>query len=332
MINLKKTGLFLFCLVAVLSLALSSAAIELIYPEDGSWVPYSHLLIIKTGEDPPVAGVSLEINGAKSDILDISSDAYRAAFADFLLLEPSFEPGKNSITLMAHDASGKQIGETKADIYYKSDPYERPPDDFRHYVMHTSQREALCAPCHNMQPTQQQLLESSVEKNPCGTCHRRMLKRKYVHGPAGVFECTFCHDPASRPSKYRYRAGDAKICTECHEEKVEEFSSNEFVHGPVAVGMCSVCHDPHATNFPAQLFRETNVVCIGCHEGVDLNNHVIRSMGGKHPLKGVPDPSSSSGRELSCASCHRPHGGASRVFFSSGTGSAMMLCQQCHQK
>lgn len=332
MINMKKIVLFLFCLVSGLSLSLPASAIELIYPEDGSWVPYSHLMIIKAGEEPPVAGISLEINGAKSDILDVSSDAYRAAFADFLLLEPSFEPGKNSITLKAHDASGKQIGEAKADIYYKNDPYERPPEDFRPYVMHTPQREALCAPCHNMQPTQQQFLESSVEKNPCGTCHRRMLQRKYVHGPAGVFECTFCHDPASKPSKYRYRAGDAKVCNECHEDKVEEFKTNKFVHGPVAIGLCSICHDPHATDYPAQLLQKTNKVCLGCHEGLNLDSHVIRSIGNPHPLEGVPDPTSISGRQLSCASCHGPHGGANRVFFPADISSTMMLCQKCHRK
>ena len=96
--------------------------------------------------------------------------------------------------------------------------------------MHTPQREALCLPCHNMNPTSEQLGESSAEANPCGSCHYRMLQRKYVHGPAGVYECTFCHDPASKPSRYKPVGGDIQICMECHDDKFEEFQNNKFSH------------------------------------------------------------------------------------------------------
>ncbi|NIP32728.1 cytochrome C, partial [candidate division KSB1 bacterium] len=76
----------------------------------------------------------------------------------------------------------------------------------------------------------------------------------------------YCHIPSSRPSKYVAREGDAKVCNECHLDKVKEFKRNKYVHGPVAVGMCSVCHNPHASDYKAQLHDKTNAVCLSCHE------------------------------------------------------------------
>ena len=58
----------------------------------------------------------------------------------------------------------------------------------------------------NMNPDQAELKAEDAAANPCASCHRRMLNEKYVHGPAGVYRCAYCHDPASRPSKYRARS------------------------------------------------------------------------------------------------------------------------------
>ncbi len=309
------------------SFAMHAFALELVYPEDKSWVPYSNLIAIKTGD---INGLTVEINGAKSPRYDIARTRATQGGNDFIKFIPELTPGKNNIILYGHDSSGKVIETVVADIYYREDPYSRIPDGYRPYVMHTPQREALCLPCHNMTPTSEQLEESSVELNPCGSCHYRMLERKYVHGPAGVFECVFCHDPASTPSRYKTFGGDEQICMECHDDKFDEFKNYKFVHGPVSVGMCSICHDPHATDYPGQMFRATNDVCIGCHSNVDLTSHVVRSSN-PHPLGGVPDPLSPS-KEMTCASCHNPHGGANRRFFPADVTSAMMLCQKCHQK
>jgi predicted CXXCH cytochrome family protein len=311
----------------LLSIVTQVSALELIYPEDKTWVPYSHLMVIKTGDVP---GLSIEINGAKSEIFDMVQTRAAQGGNDFVKVVPEFAPGQNLITLYGHNASGGVVTKTEIDIYYREDPYERTPEGYRPYVMHTPQREALCLPCHNMNPTGDQLEESSVELNPCGSCHYRMLERKYVHGPAGVYECVFCHDPMSKPSRYKPVGGDMQICMECHEDKFEAINSDEFVHGPVSVGMCSVCHDPHATNYSGQMFRATNDVCTGCHAAVDLNSHVVRSAN-PHPLGGVPDPLASA-KEMTCASCHDPHGGSSRFFFPADVSSAMALCQKCHQK
>jgi len=314
-------------LLGSLGFPVLAQALELVYPEDGTWVPSSNLMIVRA-ED--VAGLSIEMNGVASEVFDMN--AYRAAAGDFIKMQPDFTSGKNLVVLRGYDVAGKPMTEIKAEIFYRSTLFMRVPDKYRPNIMHTPQREALCVKCHNMTPTKAQLNESTADKNPCGSCHRRMLAKKYAHGPAGVYECVFCHDPDSRPSKYRSRGGDAELCTECHQDKVDAFKENAVVHGPVAVGVCSACHDPHASDVSAQLLLPVNDLCISCHQRVDLKTHVVQGIGRPHPLKGVPDPLS-SGKQLSCASCHNPHGGANRVFFSADVaGSSMKLCQKCHKK
>lgn len=319
----------LFSLGLFLGLIFPSAvmSLELIYPEDGTWVPSSTLMIIHAES---VSGLSIEVNGVPSEVFDM--EGYRAQLGDFVKLQPEFSPGENSIVLRGYDRMGKKLVEVPAKVFFRQGAYERVPVGFRPNIMHTPQREELCVPCHNMSPTEAQLNESSAENNPCGNCHQRMLQKKYVHGPAGVFECVFCHDPKSKPSKYRSLAGDVALCGECHQDKLDDFQGSRFVHGPVAVKVCSPCHDPHASDTRAQLLLPINDLCVGCHSKVDLSSHVVSGVARPHPLKGVADPSV-VGRELSCVSCHGPHGGANRVFFSSDiSGSSMMLCQNCHKK
>lgn len=317
------TSLFFWLLLHVSS----ASALELIYPEDGTWVASSNLMIVRAAD---VAGLSIELNGTPSDIFDM--EAYRAAAGDFIKMQPDFTPGKNSVVLRGYDKGGAQVVEVKSHVYYKAEPFGPVPAAYRPNVMHTPQREALCVSCHNMSPTKAQLAESSADKNPCGSCHRRMLAKKRVHGPAGVFECVYCHDPGGKPVKYHDRDGGAHLCSECHQDKIDDFAQNAYVHGPVSVGLCTVCHDPHASDYTAQLVMPINDLCVSCHAKVDLSTHVVRGIGRPHPLKGVPDPRK-KGKQLSCVSCHNPHGGATRVFFSADVkSSTMLLCQKCHQK
>jgi predicted CXXCH cytochrome family protein len=307
-------------------------SLELVYPADKTYFLRSDFLIIKGGAAPPLEAIAVEINGAKSEPIDISAADYKAAFGDFLILQPDFDPGKNAIKLEGY-AGGKQVAAAAAQVWYlDGDPTALPPAGYAPFVMHLPQKEKLCAPCHNMSPGQAELAAETEGANPCASCHKRMLAKKYVHGPAGVYKCAYCHDPASQPSRYRVRAHDAVLCNECHLDKVKKFNTSKFVHGPVGAGLCSVCHDPHASDQPAQLLAHANAICLGCHDQVDKAVHVVRGVGGKaHPLKDVPDPSN-PGRMLTCASCHDPHGGQGNYFFARGLTGRFALCQLCHVK
>ena len=327
----KLTRIVLFVCILGLLGTLPARALQLVYPADETSVHRSDFLISKGGEQPALEGMTVEINGAKSDIIDISGDDYRAAFKDFLILQPSFDPGRNVVKIEGY-RGGQVVARQSATIYFMAGPYDVPPEGFPTFVMHRPETEALCAGCHNMNPTPEQLAQASPVKNPCAACHRRMLQDKYVHGPAGVFRCTYCHQPDSTPNRYQAQDGDAGLCNQCHQDKVDEFKKNKFVHGPVAVGLCSVCHDAHASNNPAQAVLPINDLCLSCHAKVAESPHVVRGIRGEaHPLKGVQDPSRPD-RDLSCVSCHNPHGGNSEYYFVRNIQGRFSLCSLCHTK
>lgn len=320
-----------FCLSIVASACAEKLA--LIYPEDKTVVSRSDFLIIKGGDAPPLEEMIIEVNGVASDPLDISTAEYKATFADLLILEPTWTSGKNSVVVQGL-VGGKVVATVKAEIYYSShnDPVAITPPGFQPFVMHTAGKEALCKPCHNMQPSDAQLKNGTAESNPCASCHARMFKQKFVHGPEGVFQCADCHDSKSAPQRWQVTKTELTLCGECHVDKIDDFKKNTFVHGPVAVGGCIVCHDPHASEQPAQLVAPVNTLCLGCHSNVAGRLHVTRGVAGKgHPLDKVRDPANPE-RQLSCASCHNPHGGASSAFFQGGARSPMTLCQYCHKK
>lgn len=307
-------------------------SLQIVYPEDKTHFVRSDFLILKGGNTPPLDGVTVEVNGEKSDLIDISAPDYKAAFGDFLILEPEFDPGRNTVVVEGF-SSGQKVSTARAEVYFLgADPDARPPAGFSPFRMHLPEKETLCSPCHNMNPGKADLAGETEKTNPCGSCHRRMLNKKHVHGPAGVYQCTYCHDPKSSPGKYAVDMKGGTLCTECHREKVEKFNQSKFVHGPVAALLCLTCHDPHASDFPGQLLLGINDLCLGCHEGVKGQPHVVRGVGGKaHLLEGPVDPSR-PGQAFSCASCHDPHGGEASALFRNGITSQFEICQKCHQK
>lgn len=323
-------------LSAIFTLALfplSAQAIEIIYPADKTVVLRSNFLIIKGGSAPALEELTIDINGEASDPLDISPEEYKTAFADFLILEPTWAAGKNTVVVKGL-VGGKVVATSKAEIFYNSydDPIAIIPQGFQPFVLHTPEKEALCAPCHNMSPTPAELRGATAANNPCASCHVRMFNRPFVHGPEGVFQCVDCHDSSSKPQRWQISKDELTLCGECHVDKIDDFKKNAFVHGPVATGNCVVCHNPHASDQPAQLNAAINLLCSGCHSAVKEGEHVVRGVAGKgHPLakgKNLRQPD----KTMSCASCHDPHGGAGAAFFIGNITNRFILCQECHKK
>lgn len=316
-------------LLAVLA-ATPASAIEIVYPSDGTSVDKSNFLIIKGGE-PQLSGISIEINGVKSDVIEVSSPQYRAAFKDFLILEPDFDPGINRISVEGV-AGGQVVRRARAEIFFRANPDEAAPGKYRQFVMHLPEKEALCAPCHNMNPSEAQMNAPDAKSNPCLGCHARLLKQAHVHGPAGVGECGACHERSGKPSRYQPRPGDALLCKECHADKVADFRAKKFVHGPIEANMCMVCHDPHASDQAAQLNQKVNALCLSCHEKVKGSVHVLQGVQEKsHPLEGPVNPANPY-QLFNCVSCHDPHGGMAETYFRKGVASRYALCSLCHKK
>lgn len=305
-------------------------ALTIVYPADKTYVSRSDYLIVKGGDAPPLDAYIVDINGIASDPIDVSAPDYRQAFGDMLILEPEWSVGENRLVVRGF-AAGKEVVRREAKIFYINGRTVVPPGGYAPYVMHTPEREALCVPCHNMRPDKIQLGSEDAAINPCAACHKKLIDRKYVHGPAGVWGCVNCHNGDSTPSRWQVAGEVGKLCTDCHADKVEEYNKNKYVHGPVGVGMCTLCHDPHASPHPAQLIDAVNPLCGGCHPTVREGQHVVRGIAGKgHPLQGMATSQRPAG--IDCASCHNPHSGASSRFFVGNAKSNMELCQVCHKK
>jgi predicted CXXCH cytochrome family protein len=302
-------------------------ALELIWPLQGTYVTKSNYLIIKGGRDPFLDGLSIEINGVKSDVIDLRGEEYRALFADKLVVEPIFDPGEN-LVIVEGFMNGERMVTKQMTIFYLADRSSPPPAGYTKAVFHLAGQEAPCRECHQL-PTAD---ASSVDQSSCASCHARMLNEAHVHGPAGVFECLYCHDAGSAPLKYQPRAGDATVCTECHDDQLQVSETQKYLHGPLQTGMCLVCHDPHASAQPGQLVVEVSSLCLSCHAAVADSPHVTSgTSGASHVLQGPSNPMDPT-KPFGCSSCHDPHGGASESYFVGGVEGRMNLCVLCHKK
>lgn len=321
--------IMILTIVVVLNCASFSAALEILYPGNETYINRSEALVIKAGEG--VDGLVVEIAGETSDLIDISGEQYRAVFQDMLILQPVFDPGENRVKVRGYQ-QGEMIAETEVKFFLRADQLAPPPEGFRRFLMHVPEKEAACVACHDLSPNEAAMDLPSAQKNPCVTCHRGMLRPEWSHGPAGAYECGSCHELQNDKGRFRERTIHADLCNECHQDIVDEYLGQKNVHGPVEAGLCNTCHDSHATPHQGQLVAEVNELCLGCHEKIDEGVHVGRGVTGRsHPLSGPKDPLR-AGREFSCVSCHNPHGGKGRWYFVGGVQGRFALCQKCHRK
>jgi len=155
------------------------------------------------------------------------------------------------------------------------------------------------------------------EKTNCLECHADHATGVHVH-PAVEQGCLSCHSIATREDASYVAAKPSKtiICFECHEAARFAYS-----HFPYATGDCLRCHNPHVSAISKLLRANLNDLCLGCHlrtpeSAPSRYKPTIALSAGKrtghpydrHPVSGIQDPL--TGSEMSCVSCHQPHGGA----------------------
>ncbi len=315
-----------------LAFATPALALEIISPADGTILAKTTRLVIKGGDKPPLDGITIKVNSEKSDLIDISSAAYRQSFKDFVFLEAEYDPGVNQIEVEGY-AAGKRVATAKVKVFLPTGVVE-PPAPFAPSAFHTAEREAMCNGCHHkLNPSVNELANPVPGQNPCSSCHLAITNGKYVHGPTGVFDCVACHDTKSQPVKYAVPDNEGKFCVECHEDTLPAGNKAAFVHGPVAAWLCLTCHSPHASDAPG-ILREASVnkSCNNCHDDVEKRDHVVRTTaGGGHPLEGKRDPAR-PGKTFHCASCHDPHIGKIATLLRYEAANAYALCRSCHKK
>lgn len=181
----------------------------------------------------------------------------------------------------------------------------------------------------------------------CLRCHAEYIKGDHVH-PAVITGCANCHivEYQGETSRVVLKKPDGGLCQQCHAP--QRF---ERVHLPYGLGMCTRCHDPHRSEKTMLLRRSVNELCLECHlRGSDdapshnlpvIDLSMDNGMGHpyeRHPVRGYTDPV--RGGEMSCTSCHVPHGGTLPNLLKMGSEipedalnrntETKDICHQCH--
>ena len=138
-------------------------------------------------------------------------------------------------------------------------------------------------------------------------CHSTMGKAKYVHGPAAVGDCTFCHQQTGKHA-FKPIKNVGELCYQCHNRE----DQGKHVHPPVKDGECTGCHDPHQSPNKFQLRAAGEELCFLCHDKTKL-------VGGQFVHSPV--------KEGGCTSCHSPHSSDfPKMLMAAGND----VCFSCH--
>jgi predicted CXXCH cytochrome family protein len=181
---------------------------------------------------------------------------------------------------------------------------------------HDSKLERSCTTCHEGLPSAD---SGKTMKADCAVCHKAMMGSTFLHAPVEMKECESCHSWSAEKQAVVVAKAAPEVCYDCHKEKQAEVDSSKYPH-PVA-GECLTCHSPHGTEQKHQLKARTYDLCTSCHEDQKINHPV-----GRHPLQFAL---LKNGDEISCTSCHNPHGSAFEKM-KRFPGGRMDICTQCH--
>ena len=228
----------------------------------------------------------------------------------------TLSPGVNKIEVRWREgAGGPASGDWNVKaitIFRYSQAEGAPGGEYPPYLFHTSEKEKQCKQCHRMRLTHEEI-DTGTDKT-CLACHADLLSNVHVHGPVGVGMCAACHDPESRPNRYRIGKDDNVLCYSCHDDRKETDEKHKLMHGPVGAGMCTVCHDPHGSPFEYQLVKAKTEICLMCHQD-DANQWLDRPS--LHPPFERGD----------CYKCHDPHSSDYKYNLKADEKD---LCKLCH--
>ncbi len=157
-------------------------------------------------------------------------------------------------------------------------------------------KQKLCSECHTF---------DTDDQESCFDCHTNPTDKKDVtiHPPMED-GCSDCHEDF---------VVSTEVCSDCH-----DFEDIPRQHAPFAIGDCVVCHNPHASTDTLLLRKKTVVEQCGfCH---DLSKYSE----GKHPVSRHPLES----KNLTCVSCHNPHGSEFKRFL---IADPKTFCTVCHE-
>ncbi len=139
-------------------------------------------------------------------------------------------PDPNAVPQVGYASSGGVMpgitpaGERVAAIQYAHKPY----------------RENLCGGCHDPQTGQTYM---PPNEGLCGRCHAGFTRdMKFVHGPAAVEHCAFCHHHHASAYEGVLHVGPTETCLRCHAR--EDLNGGDY-HATIDEEVCTKCHNPH---------------------------------------------------------------------------------------
>jgi len=192
-----------------------------------------------------------------------------------------------------------------------------------HQYQHQSFKDRECSTCHTMgQPDAGKLVSSPAEL--CTMCHEDTVKKQppvFMHAVDTGKGCSSCHTSHASAFPHLFEKREWTTCLTCHSAIAGRFSKNRFYHpAKVEEGRCSICHSMHSGKDRNLMVEEPSKVCNRCH-----GQHFKFS----HPMgKGVKDAWHERD-EVTCLSCHDPHGTNHKAFLL--LDPSRELCIQCHK-
>lgn len=256
--------------------------------------------------------VNLRIRGWLDSVYSTQFEDPEGGERSLFKVQVGLVSGRNDIYFSGGSKSEALLFST--DFRPEAVPAADRSDDF-----HGSPTAEACAMCHSGLTDPD---AAALPNEECVACHTGIKRGHYQHGPAEMDECGTCHVKNSETNVVEVPEGVPETCAPCHEEKVNTVETSAVPH-PVA-GECVMCHSPHSSERSSLLKSDIFTLCTGCHD-----NHALNHPVGRHPVRFATIQK--TGEEISCVSCHNPHGSENPALLTVG-GGRMMVCLQCHDK
>ncbi len=319
-------------------IALAAAAMKVQHPVDKTYVNEPYISIVVQADTTALDMLVVSVDANSTYPLFVASPKQTYCKSVTLNL------GENTLYITGY-SNKKVVSRETLKVYYTSPVYKAykyAPADFTPAAFHLEENERSCKTCHDMGVNEvANVAFEDITDSNCYDCHKAITKRQHGHAPAVNWLCTSCHDgkqgkivtPGTDASRFSTANPVADTCFSCHEKSKDKWWDKRFHHEPADSGFCNRCHNPHSSENAFFLRKNTWDLCVTCHaDKIPGTNHIVGVFGRQnHPTHGVADPSR-PGKQLTCSSCHYPHGSDAGFLLRSKTGGVYGLCVRCHKK